>query len=74
MSITTNLIEAELKRARLYHKTGIRSTSEAVGVVREEYLEFEAEAFLKITNRTALKKELVQLAAMCVRAIEDLGL
>lgn len=51
---------------------------EAYGIIAEEYREFETEVFKnprKHPDRNALaRKELIQLAAMCVRAIKDLDL
>lgn len=66
-------VNTELARARGAHK-GLSTPHEAIAVIREEYLEAEREVFAKECDRRALRKELVQLAAMCLRAIEDLGL
>lgn len=49
------------------------SQHEALGVLREEYLELEAEIFKKQADRNfhLTKKEARQLAACCVRLIRD---
>jgi hypothetical protein len=73
LSRTLEAIRDELSSARASHDR-IRGLHEAIAVIREEYLEAEREVFAKHCDRTALRKELVQLAAMCVRTIEDLGL
>jgi hypothetical protein len=70
---TLEAIRDELSCARRYHRN-IQTVHEAIAVIREEYLEAEREVFAKRCDRPALRKELVQLAAMCVRTIEDLGL
>lgn len=70
---TLLMVGEELARART--KFGhIRCAHEAIAVIREEYLEAEREVFTKCLDRAGLRTELVQLAAMCVRSIEDLGL
>ncbi len=62
----------ELDRARSMHGK-LHSKHEALAVIREEYLEVEKEAFWP-TDDDHLRMELLQLAAMCIRAIEDLEL
>ena len=52
----------------------IRCFAEAWGVIREEYLEVEQELARKQINEVKLYRELMHLAAMCVRTIDDLGL
>jgi hypothetical protein len=66
-------VAAELARARAKHEP-IRVAHEALGVVREEYIEFEGEVFAQRLDRVALRKELLQLAAAAIRAVEDLEL
>jgi hypothetical protein len=66
-------VQAELARARAKYEP-IRVPHEALGVVREEYIEFEGEVFARQLDRAALRKELLQLAASAIRAVEDLGL
>jgi hypothetical protein len=63
-----------LNKARSKHPGEIVSPHEGIAVIREEYLEAEAEVFASRLDRAALYLELTQLAAMCVRVIEDLGL
>jgi hypothetical protein len=69
-------IEAE--RAASIHGP-MHSPHEALGVIREEYKEFEEEVFdfnlaKGRDTRGKMRTELTQLAAMCLRAIHDLGL
>jgi hypothetical protein len=68
-------VATELGRARSAWPTPIRGPSEALGVIREEYVEFEQEVFGKEGKRNipALLEELIQIAAMCARTAEDLG-
>jgi hypothetical protein len=68
-------VAAELTRARSLFKP-IYSPHEALGIIREEYIEFEQEVF-KFNlakgrdTRPAMRKELVQLACMSLRTILD---
>ena len=70
-----NEVMTELARARSLFKP-IYSPHEAVGVIREEYLEWEAEVF-KFNlargrdTRPEMRKELIQLATMALRTILD---
>jgi hypothetical protein len=66
-------VDRELTRAQEVFPA-MRSPHEASAVVREEYEEFWDEVRLKTGTRAGMRKELIQLAAMAVRAIEDLGL
>jgi len=52
----------------------IHSVHEGLAVIREEYLELEREVFRRDIARDAIYAELVQMAAMCRRCAEDLGL
>lgn len=52
----------------------IHSVHEGIAVIREEYLELEQEVFRHDIDRDAIYAEMVQLAAMCRRCAEDLGL
>jgi len=45
-----------------------------LGVIREEYLEFELEVFEQEIDVDSLVEELVQISAMCQRAAESCGL
>lgn len=71
---TIQEVANELVRARSKHPNGIYDIHKAVGVILEEYREFEQEAFKQNIDRQAIRKELLQLATMCIRAIEDLEL
>ena len=66
-------IHVELERAESLFAP-IHSKSEAAGILREEYLEVEGQLFHGDLRGVALRSELIQLAAMCVRSIKDLGL
>ena len=66
-------VAAELARARSQHAP-LHSAHEAYAVILEELDEVKAEVWSKVIDRAKLRKELIQLAAMAVRALEDLGL
>jgi len=68
-------MELELHFARKKHAK-LNSSHEALSVIQEEILEFQNEVFRKRELRDPLKmlSELVQVAAMCARTAEDLGL
>ena len=65
----------ELSRSRTQHRP-LASAHEALSVIWEELEEFKAEVFRKESarSREAMLQELVQCAAMCQRAAEDLSL
>lgn len=69
-----DLVKIELDRARSKHKGGIVNVHQAVGVILEEYREFEQEAFKQFVDPIKLYTELLHLATVSCRAIEDLGL
>ena len=69
-----DMVKAGLTKARTKHPTGIRSPHEALGVIREEYAEFEQEVYAQDFDKAKALKELTHLAAMCQRAAEDLEL
>jgi hypothetical protein len=71
-----SLLSEELLCARAVHKARLNSAHEALAVIREEYTEFEAQVFLKpvMRSQSGMLHELVQIAAMCQRTAEDLGL
>jgi hypothetical protein len=50
------------------------TSHEALGVIMEEFDEFKAEVYRQTFDKVAAKKELIQVAAMCIRAIVDLGM
>ena len=66
-------IHVELQHARDAH-SGICSMHQGIATIREEYLEAEAEVFVRKPGRATVRKELQHLAAMCVRMIVDLDL
>jgi hypothetical protein len=71
-------VRLEAERAVAIHGP-MHSPHEALGVIREEYKEFEEEVFRfnpakGRDTRPQMRGELTQLAAMCLRAIHDLGL
>ena len=68
-------VATELARARSLFKP-IYSPHEALGIIREEYIEFEKEVFefnlaKGRDTRPAMRKELVQLATMALRTVLD---
>lgn len=67
-------VRHEIEAARRSHPKPINSPSEAYGVIAEELAEFFDEVRKKRSHRQAMAHELVQVAAMCQRAAEDLGL
>lgn len=64
---------AELARARAKHQTPIHNAHEAYGVIYEELDEFWDEVRAQKHDPAKMLKELIQTAAMCMRAAEDLG-
>lgn len=70
-----DLVADELTKARALH-ADMTNCHEAFAVIYEELDEFWEEVRKKSRLRTdaAMLKELVQTAAMCQRAAEDLGL
>lgn len=68
-------VAAEATRATTKHPP-LNSHHEAYAVILEELDEYKAEVWkqTKHRDREAMRTELVQLAAMCVRAAVDLGL
>lgn len=70
MSKVITEVELEVRRARDLHPP-FPSLHHGVAVIREEYLEMEDEAFKKHVDMNALRKELIQLAAVCARMVED---
>ena len=66
------LVSTEIEKARKKHR-GINSRHEGVAVILEEFEEFK-EAVFRDQSSTEVLKELVQVAAMCQRCAEDIGL
>lgn len=73
--IALNHLAEELKRARALHSP-LNSSHEAYSVILEELDEFWVEVKKKRANRDKglMFKELIQVAAMAVRATSDLEL
>lgn len=69
------LVRAELARARQLWPDKITGVMEGHGVILEEFEEFWAEVKAKndLRDGLAMLKELVQVAAMCMRTAEDAG-
>ena len=67
-----HLVDVKIKKARAKHR-GIQSRHEAVAVILEEFDEFK-EAVFRDKSAFDVLDELVQVAAMCQRAAEDLGM
>jgi hypothetical protein len=76
VKIFAELVSDELTHARQYHPHPINSFHEGYGVIYEELCEFWAEVMRKRAERDPAKllAELVQVAAMCQRTAEDMGL
>jgi hypothetical protein len=66
-------VRQELRRARERHAP-LHSAHEAYAVILEELDEVKAEVWKRELDRAQLRRELLQLAAMAIRAIEDLEL
>lgn len=56
--------ELEYRRARSAHKP-MQSMHEGLAVIWEEFEEVKTEVFKKTPDRANLRKELIQIAAMC---------
>lgn len=73
---TQDILDAignEVERAESIHAP-LHSAHEAYAVILEELDEVKAEVWKKHLDRSALRKELIQCAAMCVRTVLNLGL
>lgn len=69
------LLEVAAEFTRAVKKHGpMHSAHEAYAVILEEMDEFKNEVWKQGHDKAAMRAELVQLAAMCMRAVEDLGL
>ena len=68
--VTSELLEARSKHAAL------NSAHEAWAVILEKLEEFKVETFRRreCRDKSMMFRELIQTAAMCQRAAEDLGL
>jgi hypothetical protein len=70
----TSEISAEVARTMELFPVPMHSVHEALGVIREEYIEYEDDVFAfnlrkGKDTRPHMRKELIHLAAMCVKAI-----
>lgn len=65
----------EVRRAETLHAP-LNSAHEAYAVILEELDEFKAEVWKKASRRdlAAMRQELLQVAAMCARTVENLKL
>jgi hypothetical protein len=63
-------IEAEYERAVALHPTH-HSLHESLGIIWEEFEEFKVEVFKKQPDRSNTRRELLQVAAMCIRTAVD---
>lgn len=63
----------EVKRARTLYPRRFINMHEAHSIIREEFQEVENITYVKHQNRNPakLRNELVQLAAMCIRALTE---
>ena len=68
------LVETELVKAREKHTVPIHTPHEAYGVIAEEVAEFFDEVRRQQIHKGTMLRELIQIAAMCYRSAEDLGL
>lgn len=66
-----DLIKQELDKARTNFRD-MTTYHEGIAIIREEYLELERIVFSKTQATGDMRKEAIQLTAMCVRFIEDL--
>ncbi len=62
---------AAVAEARARHPQPFTDMHHALGILREEYHELEMEIFKRRPREAALQEELLQIAAVCLRAIED---
>lgn len=62
----------EVLRAKEKHKGDFHNFHEAYGVLKEEVDEFWDEVKAQKHDKEAIKKELIQIAAMAIRGITEL--
>ena len=66
-------VEQEWRQASEAHSV-IGTVHEASAVIREEFEEFWDEVKSRAHNRALIRRELMQVAAMCLRSVIDLKL
>ena len=64
------MLEEEAQASKVHPK--ISTHHEAIALIREEYLELEAEVFKRKIGKTEALKECVQLATLCKKYAECL--
>jgi len=67
-------VKIEVGRTMVLHPATLQTPHEAYAVMLEELEEFWAEVKKKRHSKSDMKNELIQLAAMACRTVEDLGL
>ncbi len=67
------LVSRELRHARIAHPP-ISTRHEGIAVIEEEFLELRGLVYQKHPVAAEVVREAVQIAAMCQRFVEDLGL
>jgi len=67
-------IAAALAEAREKHPRPLADYNHLMGVLDEEITEVRAEAYRKRVRVEAIQAELLQVAAVCLRGLEDLTL
>lgn len=67
------LVAEEVERSRKKHGN-LHSAHEGLGVLEEEFWEVKQEIFKNKYDKSALLGELVQVAAMCAKLVEDIKL
>lgn len=72
-AITADILNEHERAKSLFPKNFVNQ-HEAIAVIREEYIELEQEVFKnqKHYDITAQRKEAIQLAAMCIRFVNEL--
>lgn len=73
-SLFAYAVRLELESARRQHGRKIHSLHEGYAVILEEMTELQVEVFNRSKPFGRVCRELIQVAAMCHRMAEDLGL
>jgi hypothetical protein len=69
--VFSDAVCGEISSAQKQHPP-LNSLHEAIAVIHEEYLEAQTEVYKKVPDLLNLRKELIQLAAMCGRTVIEL--